>query len=384
MFLDATLRRNEKLVEMAVDFHQAGLLEPDTYVIDFDQIKRNAQRMLDEANAQNIELYFMTKQIGRNPMIAQMLMDLGYAGAVVVDFREAQTMMKANIKIGNIGHLVQTPKSMLPKVISYGVEVFTVFSMEKLKEINDAAKTLNVKQDVILKVAGPNDMFYSGQFSGVELSDLDGFIEEAKTLDHIAIVGATAFPCYLFDVEQNELKEMENYHSVLKGIEVMKKHGLEIKQINVPSTTSKLTLELMKEGPGTHGEPGHGLSGTTPAHAHFDLEELPSVLYLSEISHNFRGSAYCYGGGHYRRSKLKGALIVDSNNQRKRVAVIPPDDDSIDYYFEIPEVCTVSATVIMAFRFQIFVTRSKVALITGIQEGNPEILGMFDSQGRKL
>lgn len=384
MFLDATIRRNQKLVETAITLHQSGALEPDTYVIDFDQLKRNAKLMLDEANTQGIELYFMTKQIGRNPMIAQMLMDLGYAGAVVVDFREAQTMMNANIKIGNIGHLVQTPKSMLPKVISYGVEVFTVFSMEKLREINDAAKDLNVKQDVILKVAGPDDMFYSGQFSGVELSDLDAFIEEAKQLDHVSIVGATAFPCYLFDIDKNELKEMENYHSVLKGIDVMKKHGLEIKQINVPSTTSKLTLQLMKEGPGTHGEPGHGLSGTTPAHAHFDLEELPSVVYLSEISHNFRGSAYCYGGGHYRRSKLIGALIVNRDNERKRVSVIPPDDDSIDYYFEIPETCEISATVIMAFRFQIFVTRSKVALITGIQEENPSVLGFFDSQGRKL
>jgi predicted amino acid racemase len=37
----------------------------------------------------------------------------------------------------------------------------------------------------------------------------------------------------------------------------------------------------------------------------------------------------------------------------------------------------------MAFRFQIFVTRSDVVLVKGIQEGCPGIVGIYDSQGRK-
>ena len=35
----------------------------------------------------------------------------------------------------------------------------------------------------------------------------------------------------------------------------------------------------------------------------------------------------------------------------------------------------------MAFRYQIFVTRSDVVLVKGIQSGKPEIIGVYDSLG---
>ena len=53
--------------------------------------------------------------------------------------------------------------------------------------------------------------------------------------------------------------------------------------------------------------------------------------------------------------------------------VIPPTDESIDYHFGISEECAVGDTAVMAFRFQIFVTRSDVVLVKGIQEGCPEL-----------
>ena len=61
---------------------------------------------------------------------------------------------------------------------------------------------------------------------------------------------------------------------------------------------------------GNCGEPGHGLTGTTPLHAACAEEpEIPAIVYVSEVSHNFQGKAYCYGGGHYRRSHVKQALV---------------------------------------------------------------------------
>ena len=135
---------------------------------------------------------------------------------------------------------------------------------------------------------------------------------------------------------------------------------------------------------GTHGEPGHGFTGTTPAHAHKNMIEKPAVLYLSEISHNFRGKAYCYGGGHYRRSHVKDALVKSPKQDSvSRYKVKPVSDESIDYYFELDSEAYVSASVIMAFRFQIFVTRSKVALIEK-QEENTRIIGIYDSLGRRI
>ena len=38
----------------------------------------------------------------------------------------------------------------------------------------------------------------------------------------------------------------------------------------------------------------------------------------------------------------------------------------------------------MSYRTQIFVTRSSVAVVKGIKEGNPKLLGIYDSQGRKI
>ena len=41
----------------------------------------------------------MLKQIGRNPLIARALTDMGYVGAVCVDFREALTMVENQIPL---------------------------------------------------------------------------------------------------------------------------------------------------------------------------------------------------------------------------------------------------------------------------------------------
>ena len=46
---------------------------------------------------------------------------------------------------------------------------------------------------------------------------------------------------------------------------------------------------------GTHGEPGHGLTGTTPYNTHHrSAEEKIGYVYLSEVSHNYGSSSYCY------------------------------------------------------------------------------------------
>ncbi|NLC42302.1 MAG: hypothetical protein GX775_05575 [Erysipelothrix sp.] len=68
---------------------------------------------------------------------------------------------------------------------------------------------------------------------------------------------------------------------------------------------------------------------------------------------------------------------------QKQDTVRPPSLDSIDYYFQLGTTYKVSSPVIMAFRFQIFVTRSRVALVEGIQSNQPKIIGMFDSLGNR-
>lgn len=44
----------------------------------------------------------------------------------------------------------------------------------------------------------------------------------------------------------------------------------------------------------------------------------------------------------------------------------------------------VSSAVVLCFRTQIFITRSDVVLVSGIQRGEPEIVGRYDSLGNPL
>ena len=57
--------------------------------------------------------------------------------------------------------------------------------------------------------------------------------------------------------------------------------------------------------------------------------------------------------------------------------------ESIDYHFELEKECEIGAAAVMAFRFQIFVTRSDVVIMEGIHKGKPEIVGVYDSLGRR-
>ncbi|MBW9212988.1 MULTISPECIES: alanine racemase [Terrabacteria group] len=385
MFLKQTLKRNKELIRVAKEYHISGLIEPDTYVIDLDTTLNNAQKILEKAKSKNIELYFMTKQFGRNPLMARELMNLGYRSSVVVDFREAEIMMENKIPIGNLGHLVQPPKFCLEKIMKYGCEVITVYSLEKIKEIDVIAKKLDIKQDILLKVFDDEDLVYPGQEGGFHVLSLEKIIDEVMLLKNVRIVGATSFPAFLFNSNTFKVESTNNHETIYSAIKILRNRGVEVQQINLPSTTSVLTLENIDEinEKCIFMEPGHGLTGTTPSHAIMDLEEIPSVVYVSEISHTFKDKSYAYGGGYYRRSHLENAVVFN-NDSEIITRVNTPAPTNIDYTFELEGIHPVCSTVIMAFRFQIFTSRSKVAVVKGIQSNNPVIVGIFDSQGRKL
>jgi predicted amino acid racemase len=170
---------------------------------------------------------------------------------------------------------------------------------------------------------------------------------------------------------------------VQKAVKFFEKNGIELELVDTPSATCTTTLERMKEDGSNCAEPGHGLTGTTPTGTVNSMSEKISVVYVSEVSHNFKDKAYCFGGGYYRRSHVQNALCGKNLLEAKKLTVGTPDLDSIDYHFELSEEATVGDTVVMAFRFQIFVTRSDVVLVKGISEGKPEIIGVFDSVGNE-
>lgn len=227
-------------------------------------------------------------------------------------------------------------------------------------------------------------MIYSGQTAGFRLETLEKAIEEIKAFEHVEIKGITSFPCFLYDEEKEEICATNNFQTLMKAKTMLEGHGIKVENVNAPSTSSVKTIQAM-QGYEVHSvEPGHGLTGTTPLHAYKDCVEIPCVTYVSEISHNFDGLAYCYGGGFYRRGHLKNALVGNSLETADEMKVIPPSVESIDYYFGLEKPCTVNETVLMSFRFQVFVTRSNVCLVDGIRAGEPKLIGTYNSLGDEI
>lgn len=381
MFTKQLKNKNPKLIEAAYQLYESGLVLPDSFLVDVDQLMANAKAMLAEANKYDIELYFMLKQLGRNPYLAKKFIELGYPGAVVVDFKEAQVMMDHNIPIINIGNLVQIPKAMLEAVLRYKVTYVTVFSSDIVERINQISEKLNQKQKLMIRVYDEKDKVYSGQEAGISLQELPDFYNAIKDLNNIEVTAVTSFPCFLFNEASLEIEALPNLETVFKAKEILENLGAKIDNINGPSATCTSLIPKLKALGVTSGEPGHGLSGTTPAHRALDLVEKPAVIYLSEVSHHFRGQSYIYGGGHYRRSHLQNA-IVKSAQEETLVDVIPPNLDSIDYHFGLKGIYPIGSGVISAFRFQIFVTRSDVVLIEGISHDKPQIVGVYNSLGQ--
>ena len=381
MFLERLQKDNPKFIDAIVKLQQEGLLLPDSYAVDMEQFRENAAAIVNSAKEKGIKLYFMLKQIGRNPLLARELVKLGYDGAVVVDFKEAQVMMRHNIPIGNVGHLVQIPEGMVEQVVAYGPEVITVYTADKVRSISKAAAKLGKEQKILIRVFGDGDMIYPGQTAGIHLNDLAAFVAEIRDLPGIRVAGITSFPCFLYDGQADDIMPTPNLQTVLKAKAILEENGIVPEIINTPSTTCCRTLEKMAEFGCNCGEPGHGLTGTTPYHVGHEQPEKSCIAYVSEISHNFDGLAYCYGGGFYRRSHVENALVGRCAENLRSMKVVPPSMEAIDYHFGLDQGCDVGETVIMAFRFQVFVTRSDMVLIEGVAAGNPTVSSVWNSLG---
>lgn len=382
MFLDITAERNPELMEVALYYHQKGLLSPNTYVIDADAVRENAAILADEAKRQKIQLYFMTKQLGRNPLLARTITEAGIKKAVAVDPWEAERLAASGILVGHIGHLVQIPQSMIEGALEMHPDVITVFSYEKAKFISDTAVRIGKTQDILLRVVDEEDFLYPGQQGGILLEQLAEQVKKIAQLPGVSIRGVTSFPCLM--VEDGKVKPTPNVRTLQKAVHFLNEQGYDRLEMNVPSVSTATTLHLIKQLGGTQAEPGHALTGTTPLHAKGGQPEKPAMVYVSEVSHVFKGHAYVYGGGFYPRSHIEHALVGKTFPEMTKTEVIPNQPGTIDYYGTLQtDQATVGDTALFAFRTQIFVTNAYVAVVEGIGN-NPKLSGVFDSRGEQL
>ncbi|CDL85935.1 YhfX family PLP-dependent enzyme [Xenorhabdus cabanillasii] len=386
MFINALKKQNPKLIEIAKSLWQQGVILPDTYIIDVDQVLNNGRHLLQTAKQYGIEPYLMTKQFGRNPWLTKKLIELGYPGVVAVDFKEAYSLSQHDIPLCHIGHLVQTPTHLIKTMLKRNPEIITVFSIEKAQTISDTAEKLGCVQPIMLKVFTQRDISFTCQEAGIPFDEIDTAVDALKQMPGIKLCGLTHFPCLAWNEQYQTTLPTVNLQTLIRARNKLAQLGVSLSQINAPSATSSSTIPLLAKYGATHLEPGHALTGTIPANAIGREPEHIAMVYVSEISHHYDGNSYCYGGGYYKRSHMKHALVFPAKNQEhnssyKTVRILRLGEPCIDYHLPLAGTHPIGSPVIMCFRAQVFVTRSDVALISGIQSGEPKLEGIYDSQG---
>jgi predicted amino acid racemase len=383
MFLAPLHSRNPELIDYAFYLLERGLIEPDTYVLDLDRIEGNAAQLGKAALALGLNLYFMAKQIGHNPLVSRRVLDApGFTGMVAVDFREALFLHGAGLPVRHLGHLAQVPHKAWDRALDMKPEVITLYSLEKAGELSAGALRRGVVQDVLLRVLDKDDIRYPGQEGGFTLDELAGAAEAVSALGGIRLAGLTSFPCFLFDEKEKKALPTPNARSVQKGAVLLKERGIVCTHINMPSCNTTATLPLAVGLGATHAEPGHSLTGTSPDNIENFLS-VPALCYITEVSHCSGGYASCFGGGYYRRGNLSGALVKTAAGLEE-ARVLSPDPESIDYHLRVKGAFPSGAPVCMAFRTQIFVTRSRAALVEGLSVSRPSLHSIWDSRGQRL
>jgi predicted amino acid racemase len=389
MFLEATRRRNPSLIATAVRLHAERRVPAGCYVVDVDTVAANARLVFDAARRLELTCWQMTKQFGRNPVVAQVVAAAGIDGVVAVEIAEARVLHGSGLRIGHVGHLVQVPRGELDEALAMAPEQLTVFGVEQAAAVGAAATAAGVVQPLLLRVVGPDDRVFEAQRGGVHAADV---VEAARAISRIAgvrLVGVTSFPCLVWDEAAAAVVAAPNLGTVVHARAALRDAGFEVTVLNAPGISCVASFPLAAEAGATHVEPGSALIGETPWHAVNDADERPAMVYLSEVTHELDGLVYTIGGGFYSRSRARAALVFPAPAGppvEGEVVAMPPTE--IDYYgaLRLPPGtrAPVGAAVVYAFRSQVFATRAPVAIVTGAAADEPEVIGVFSRDGQPL
>nr|BBH93210.1 hypothetical protein KTA_14090 [Thermogemmatispora argillosa] len=382
MFLDAVRRRNPGLLRCAALLHREGVIPPNTFVFDRGAVRRNAARLAARAAGLGLGLYYMAKQIAYDAQLVTVIQS-SIPGAVAVDWMGAEALLTQGATVRHVGHLVPVPVRLVPSLMARAQpEVWTLLDLEAAAVVNKAALALGRVQPVLLRINGGD--FFPGQEGGFAPAEVLGAATAIARLPGLRLNGVTSYPCFTWDEEEAGYRPTANLEALLTAAERLRSAGFAIEQINAPGNTSLSVLPLLAHYGASHGEPGHALTGTTPEQSLGSSEEEPAVVYVSEVSAQLpSGQALAYGGGLYARAHARQALVGESPEEleeRAPVAVHFPPPQFIDYQclLEPPagRRLPTGATVIMAFRFQLFVLRSYRAVVEQDEQGEWRLLSL--------
>lgn len=388
MFIDVTRRRNPTLIEASVELHRAGRIPSNCYVVDLDTVSANATHVAGSAASHGLTAYQMTKQFGRNPIVARAVAEAGIDKVVAVDFEEARLLAHHGLRIGHLGHLVQVPRDEVGMAIEMEPDFITVFGLDQAAHLSRAALERGVVQDIMLRVVGADDTFYPAQRGGVPAAEAVEVGARIGDLPGVRLRGVTSFPVVLWDEPVGAFMPTQNLTTLREVSESLRAAGIDVDVINAPSACCPATFGAKAAAGATHVEPGSCLTGQTPLHAVSDEPELPAMVYVSEVSHTTADAAYSIAGGLYPRSKSRTALVYDRAGADPLLGRVELDPaEAIDYYgtlrMDDPRSVPVGSTVVYAFRAQAFVSRCFVAVVSGISDA-PTVEGVFTSTGFQL
>ena len=395
MYLQRLIDRNPALMQAAVELHQSGRIPPSTWLIDLDAIAENARVLAAEARRLGLTTYVMSKQYCRNPYVNIVAIANGLNKVVAVDMPGALQLRRYSIPIGHIGHLNQIPRHLIADAVAMHPDVITVYNLEHVGWIDEAAWDQGVVQDLLIRVYAEGDIFFEGQEGGFREEDVPKTARAIRTFPNVQLVGVTAFPCIRYNATPDDpgVEPTPNLYTILRATQTLRELGVDVRQINAPGNTSSISMPVLAELGVTHVEPGHGLLGTTPNHVFLEgLPERPTYTYVSEISHHFDRFAYAYGGGLfqdiYREGYSAKALVGSSWDSARSNSVRFHHDikQIIDYHavLEPGTVCRVGDTALFGFRTQMQMTRSYVAPVFGVSTGNIEVPFLFDHANTAL
>ncbi|MXW28218.1 MAG: hypothetical protein F4Z80_05010 [Chloroflexi bacterium] len=197
--LEIVERTNPALIESACRLHQRGEIPPDCYVVDLAVVRENARQLADRAKANNLRLYAMTKQFNRNPSILAAVCSAGVDKFVAVDIEGARSINAQGLDVTHVGHLSQIPRYWIPEVLGMRPDVWTVYGYENAKAISEAAIGLDIRQDLLLKVTGPDDFAFAGQEGGIPVERVVEVAGRIRDLPGVRMVGVTGFQTFDYD-----------------------------------------------------------------------------------------------------------------------------------------------------------------------------------------
>ena len=394
MFLSVLKKRNPALLRGAHVLLKEGAIPANTWLMDLDAVAQNAAHLARAKEEAGLQTYVMSKQFGRNPLINHLAMQKGLHASVCVDIQCVRAMGRWQIPVGHVGHLNQIPRGDMPYVLGLRPEVWTLYSLENARYLNDIAHSMGVRQDILIRVHRPGDVFFDGQEGGFPLENLPRVMPALLKLQNLRVVGVTSFPCYVCGDGTQVIKEpTPNLATIVHTAEILRRdYGLEITQINAPGNNSAVVFPWLKAHGATHVEPGHALSGTTANHLIMEnLPEIPAYCYVTEVTHKHGGMAYAHGGGLYidpvvSGGSYKAAVGGDEDSLLEQELEWKQITQIIDYHMLLEDGsrCEVGDTVVTCQRTQMHMTRSWVAVVRGLASGRPQLVGLFDNAGHML